>query len=281
MRRWKGDFSFEKITETTYLIMDRDWERSISDMIPERRLGNSLNLFLVVGRKVALIDTGMQITPKEKIFEYMKTVGLAKTDLSFIINTHAHGDHIGGNDYVQKISGAKIIAHPLMKNVVNIDIPAKEGDKIDLGEKVVLTVLETPGHIPESICLYHEREKTLFVGDLLQGVDEYMNAGWFGLITDAAGYEHSLRRLAAMDIKMLLPGHWKIVQSQDEVKMTLQDCLEKSDRIEQTLRDILQESKQKPSLDALTAEAVRRLETRPCFARGTVEAYMEKIEKGC
>ncbi len=179
------------------------------------------------------------------------------------------------------LPGAKIIAHPLLKNVVNVDIPVKEGDKIDLGDEVVLRVLETPGHLPLLISLYHEKEKILFAGDTLQGAEEDMNIGWFGLIRDAAAYERTLRRLADMDIEILLRAHWKKIEGQDEIKMTIQDCLEKSERIEQTLRDILQESKEKPSLDALTTEACRRMEQRPCYARGTVETYVKKIEKGC
>lgn len=86
--------------------------------------------------------------------------------LKFIINTHGHGDHVAGNQELQKIFNAKIVAHKLAK--INKNIGVKDGDTLKLG-KIAIKVIHTPGHTPDSICLLVEGKlltgDTLFVGE--------------------------------------------------------------------------------------------------------------------
>ncbi len=48
----------------------------------------------------------------------------------------------------------------------SVDIDPVDGGEIEVG-KTALKIIETPGHTPGSICLAHDEEKMLFVGDLL------------------------------------------------------------------------------------------------------------------
>lgn len=83
--------------------------------------------------------------------------------LIYLINTHGHPDHTNGNDLIIAETGARVIAHPLLKP----DIPAEDGAVLPLGEST-LNFIHTPGHTADSICIlagkYLLTGDTLFVG---------------------------------------------------------------------------------------------------------------------
>lgn len=82
------------------------------------------------------------------------------------MNTHGHGDHVAGNGDIRSSFGAKVVAHRLSH--VSKDVGVVDGDIIKVGT-IVIRVLHTPGHTPDSICLLLDNKlltgDTLFVGE--------------------------------------------------------------------------------------------------------------------
>ena len=85
--------------------------------------------------------------------------------LKYIINTHDHFDHTGGNAFLAERTGAKIAMHESARSLC--DIGMRDGDVLLLGS-LKLKIIHTPGHTYDSICILVEKElvtgDTLFVG---------------------------------------------------------------------------------------------------------------------
>lgn len=127
--------------------------------------------------------------------------------ISQVLNTHEHGDHIGGNKGIVKATGAKIIAHKNAKNrIPNIDRGVGAGDIIKVGKTVELECLDTPGHTMCHICLLsHTDQPGLFSGDTLfnAGAGNCHNGGHPVELFET--FEKQLNALG--DNTLVYPGH--------------------------------------------------------------------------
>src|SRR4030081_1956676 len=72
--------------------------------------GNAVHLYLVRGAKLALIDSGAADSPQAAVEPALHELGLDWTDLDFLLNTHGHVDHAGGNGELKAFAPAVQIA---------------------------------------------------------------------------------------------------------------------------------------------------------------------------
>lgn len=127
-------------------------------------------------REGAVIDPGAD---GDRI---MKVVTAAGLNITRIINTHGHFDHVGANREIKAATDAELIIHPLdapmlaqldqmagafgmsVENSPPPDRTVDEGEEIQVGN-LTLAVLHTPGHTPGGISLHSDGH--VFVGDTL------------------------------------------------------------------------------------------------------------------
>ena len=111
-------------------------------------------------------NTACIIDPSEAspIINYLEK---NKIKLSFILNTHHHYDHVGGNKKLKEIYGAKVIGYiDDKKRIPEIDFAVKN-NQIWKEKNFEAKVIHIPGHTSGHICFYFFNEKKIFTGDTL------------------------------------------------------------------------------------------------------------------
>jgi glyoxylase-like metal-dependent hydrolase (beta-lactamase superfamily II) len=190
--------------------------------------GVNCNVYLVEdGEKLILIDTGLPRSSK-KILKSIEALGRKPVDVSTIVVTHFHIDHVGSLKKMKDATGAKVAVHkadadivagkkspPKPKNLmmralssvvkaapVEPDIRLKEGDKVGR-----LLVINTPGHSEGSISLSDKERKVMFVGDAVRFVDGKVQGPPPRFTPDEAKAKESIGKIAAYDFDIMLSGH--------------------------------------------------------------------------
>ena len=116
---------------------------------------------LTAGVEAALIDPG-------NADSVLDAVARHDVELSHILLTHHHPDHIDGALRVAKLTGAKIVAPQGDDRFPHVDITVCDGDTLTIGN-CTLAVFMTPGHTGTSCCYYCPRDAFIFTGDTLLG----------------------------------------------------------------------------------------------------------------
>ena len=87
--------------------------------------------------------------------------------LDFILNTHHHYDHVGGNEELKKKYKSEILGFEKDKNrIPSIDRFLKDNQELSIGNLDFSTIF-VPGHTKGHIAFYFQKEKVVFTGDTL------------------------------------------------------------------------------------------------------------------
>jgi hydroxyacylglutathione hydrolase len=186
-----------------------------------RKVPRFVYSYLICGKKICLIDSG--VAGSEKIIlNYLEKTGRSPQDITRLILTHSHPDHIGAARAVKRISGCTVLAHAAEKSwIEDVELQAKErpvpgfhslvggsvrvdrtvrdGEIVALDGGLALLVLHTPGHSAGSISLWLAEEGALFSADAVP------IPGDMPIYQEISESVRSIKRLASLpEIKLLL-----------------------------------------------------------------------------
>ena len=137
----------------------------------------------------------------------------------YVLNTHHHGDHSGGN--IEYINISEIIAHQNARdNMVrgNQDAPPRlvftDQTAIYLGGVEVRAFYMGRGHTNGDAVIYFPDLKTVHGGDLLHTIApfvDYANGG------SSKGWVSTMNNILALDFDTAIPGHGAVMSRSDVI----------------------------------------------------------------
>ena len=188
------------------------------------------SVVLIRGDGNFLIDSGASSNvAQEVIVPALATIGLAPTDIGWLLATHSHGDHVGGHACFKSLSGAKVVywgqwveklrnpmkysklirsaypEHspdpPAVLDGVDTDVLLDDG-AILAGR---LQLVAAPGHDTDCICWLDIKTNTLIAGDSLQ-LNGTAGQG-MALYNDYTAYRTTIAKIRDLQPQTIIAGH--------------------------------------------------------------------------
>lgn len=177
-----------------------------------------VNCYIIGSKKdntAVVIDAGGN---PEDILHLLKKHNLT---LQFILNTHAHFDHVGGVKSLQDLTGARFLLHHEDIILINylddqasafglpsfplprVDKPLGDNEEIVIGNETI-RVIHTPGHSPGSVCFL--LDSMVFVGDTLFA-GSIGRTDLYGGSYDTLIHSIKTRLFTLEDHVVVYPGH--------------------------------------------------------------------------
>jgi hydroxyacylglutathione hydrolase len=186
--------------------------------IEQRQVGHMAVFAYLVGDEKS--GEALVIDPAADTDGIIAAAEKKKVRIMYVVNTHGHVDHIGGNGEIKRKTGAEIIIHEEDADMLVSTPPAvlrmfdakpsppadrtvKDGDCIAVGG-IRLQVIHTPGHSPGSMVLY--AGGYAFTGDTLfvEAVGRTDLPGGSGEVM----FDSIQRKICTLpDETVVMPGH--------------------------------------------------------------------------
>lgn len=242
-------------------------------------------ILLIRGQKNYLVDSGADAAVvQETLVPALEGVGLSVSDVDWLLNTHCHGDHIGGHATLKKIGKLKVAAYkgsvPKLKNPsffgalirekypevspppnlslegVETELPMEEGELLD-GR---LELIHTPGHDDDAVCWFDRETGTLISGDSIQANGSITQG--IAFYQDLQAYRETIRKLQKRYIEHLAAAHeydgmGYVVHGNRQIQAALARCLQYTEDYGGLVKKCLQSGMDEPV--AITQKVIREL----------------------
>ncbi len=254
-------------------------------------------IHVLQGDRLVLLDTGLP-NGEGEVIELIEQLGRRPGDVVAILNTHGHGDHIGANVALARLTGAPVMIHrddafyltSSSQKWGDTPIPTvapdrllSDGDVLTFGERQ-LEVIHLPGHSPGSVGYYDRDRRILYCGDSLQGRGTVVQH--LALYVDPDQYARSLRRARELAIEHLVPDHPYLpltdsIISGDGVRVFLEISQKVYDDMDPQILDALRSAGRPLSVEEIALPLCQNngFATITTMATITVQAHLDRLRR--
>jgi glyoxylase-like metal-dependent hydrolase (beta-lactamase superfamily II) len=192
------------------------------------KVTNNLWVIMNNGGNVAVLPTseGVVLVDDKFAQDAPDIVAKVKTvsdkPIKYVLNTHQHGDHTGGNDALMAANAQVIITKQARANMVEGKQPGlpqitfTDQAQVFLGGKEVAARYVGRGHTNGDAVILFPSERVLHMGDL------FVSSGAPFCDTSNGGsikeWDATIRKALELDFDTVIPGHGAVVKRADLVK---------------------------------------------------------------
>lgn len=220
-------------------------------------------IVLIRGKKNILIDSS-HLEPEKYLIPALNDLGMTTADIDWLLNTHVHGDHIGGHHSLVTKYGLKTAtlksAAEALRDPVKVAIRVRtrfpknspapqsylkgvEPDKVlDEGELLEgrFYAIATPGHDDDCLTWIDSKTGTAFTGDSLQANGTTTQG--IGFYRNLKYYRNTLKKLAGAGIENIVCAHdydgiGSVIKGASAVESALQYSSRRVDLYESKIRE--------------------------------------------
>jgi len=197
-----AQLTMEKVTDNLYVIV-----------------GSGGNVaFMPTSEGVILVDDkfaqdGPQIMAKVK--------SVTDKPVRYVLNTHQHGDHTGGNESLLAANAEIVIQKNARANMVAGKMPGipriafSDESQVFLGGKEVDAKYLGRGHTNGDAVIYFPSERVLHTGDLFTASAPFCDTSAKGSIKE---WPQTLEKALSYDFDAVIPGHGPVMKKADVAK---------------------------------------------------------------
>ncbi|MFW2405431.1 MAG: MBL fold metallo-hydrolase [Gammaproteobacteria bacterium] len=195
---------------------------------PGMMTGPGTNTYLLGEREVAVVDPGPFV---EKHVDAIRAA--APGPIRWILVTHTHHDHSPAAQALAEVTGAPRIGRPppdgpRQDSGFAPETIMQDGDSLNTDE-FTLRAVHTPGHAPNHLCYLYEELGWLFTGDHVMNGSTVVIDPPDGNMNE---YLASLRRVRALDLSKLAPGHGDLLDDpRAEIDWIIEHRLDRQSRL--------------------------------------------------
>ncbi len=215
------------------------------------KVPRSVYIYLIFGRRICLIDSGVAGSEKA-VFDLIRTTGRSPAEISHLVLTHSHPDHIGAAQAIKMATGCIVCAHPaekewiedtrlqsrerpvpgfaaLVGGPVPVDCGLEQGSILEIDDDLLLEAFHTPGHSRGSISLRLPSEGALFTGDAIPV------PGDIPIYEDVETLVRSIRFLMALEGTGFLLSSWDEPRQGEEIARTFRASIDFLRRVHESV----------------------------------------------
>jgi glyoxylase-like metal-dependent hydrolase (beta-lactamase superfamily II) len=230
--------------------------------------------WLLRGRTPTLIDAG--VGEGAHLDALALALAVDGTPLAQVVVTHGHSDHASGAAAIAaRFPVTRFLKMPWPERDARWGVtwaPLRDGDIVVAGD-TALTVVHTPGHAPDHLCLWHEPTGSVFGGDLaIRDTTVWIPSSAHG---DLRAYLQSLERILALHPSRIFPAHGPVID--DPGSLLRAYVAHRADR-EREILAALRAGERTAAAIAAKIYSTLHQSLLP-RAEETVSAHLEKLER--